>query len=201
MWGLPEKTTVHKLLPKSQIYAHFHAEFTAERRRAFDESVSRLYIEHELSPRSLGIAASEGVAAVFILRVELKKEALDEKSLALLARLLGQKTLFVLEYKGRTRLAIYETRLLLGPWQDDLALKLTAADTAALWQELVLAVTGYELEKGRDLGGQIEVEGEKEKLKKKISTLKKKLARECQPRRKAELHKELLRLKNELASL
>ena len=203
MLGLPEKTKLHRLLPKARIYGQFPAEFTAARKQEFDAHISRIYIEHEISPRSLNIAAGETVAAIFVLGVQMKQEEVPEKMLSLLSRLTGQKTLFVLSYREQIRLAIYETRLLLGEWQkaEELKLSLEGLDTDAVWQSFVLLVSGYELTAGRGLDEQIAAEAEKEKLQRQIETVEKKFWKEVQPRRKFALRQELTELKRYLKNL
>ena len=123
--------------------------------------------------------------------------------LSLLSRLTGQKTLFVLSYREQIRLAIYETRLLLGEWQkaEELKLSLEGLDTDAVWQSFVLLVSGYELTAGRGLDEQIAAEAEKEKLQRQIETVEKKFWKEVQPRRKFALRQELTELKRYLKNL
>ena len=133
----------------------------------------------------------------------MKQEEVPEKMLSLLSRLTGQKTLFVLSYREQIRLAIYETRLLLGEWQkaEELKLSLEGLDTDAVWQSFVLLVSGYELTAGRGLDEQIAAEAEKEKLQRQIETVEKKFWKEVQPRRKFALRQELTELKRYLKNL
>ena len=84
MLGLPENSTVGKLLPKTAIYAKF-AMNTAERER-FDADISRIVIAHVIDSRHL--AEGKDVKSIYILSVQLKRKDYDPKNIITLAKLI-----------------------------------------------------------------------------------------------------------------
>lgn len=77
-----------------------------------------MMLTNEISPVSLNIAAGEEVQSFFMMQVTLKSERFDAQNIALLTGLFGQRLVLVLEHEGRQRLALWQTRLLLGDWAD-----------------------------------------------------------------------------------
>ena len=67
MLGLPKATELNKQLPKKAIYAKFQMNTAAKDR--FDADISRINIVGEISPNTVGIAAGENVATIFVLLV------------------------------------------------------------------------------------------------------------------------------------
>ena len=199
MFDLPKRTELHKLIPKKKIYEHFAAEMNPARRKNFDADIARITIIHELSPQSINLAAGKGIAAIFIVQLQLRQKNFDAKNIEIIARLFGQKLLFVLTYEEKSCLAIHQTRLLLGAWQrtENLSLELQGLDFDAVWQSIVLQVGAIDLQHGNTLDEQILLNEAKEKLKKQIDQLEQKAWKEIQPRKKFSLVQELHRLKRQ----
>ena len=199
MFDLPKRTELHKLIPKKKIYEHFAAEMNPARRKNFDADIARITIIHELSPQSINLAAGKGIAAIFIVQLQLRQKNFDAKNIEIIARLFGQKLLFVLTYEEKSCLAIHQTRLLLGAWQrtEHLSLELQGLDFDAVWQSIVLQVGAIDLQHGNTLDEQILLNEAKEKLKKQIDQLEQKAWKEIQPRKKFALVQELHKLKRQ----
>jgi hypothetical protein len=90
-------------LPKKAIFDKFKPN-TAGRER-FDADIRRLVIVNEVSPATAAIAASETVEAFYVVLVILRGAECGGKNLTLLATLVDQNMLFVLEHEGKARLA------------------------------------------------------------------------------------------------
>ena len=128
MLGLPKSTELIKLLSKKAIYAKFQMNTAAKDR--FDADISRINIVGEISPNTVGIAAGDGVSAIFVLLVSLKQKEFQANTVAQISKLIDQNMLLVLEFEGKRKLAIYHTKLIQSEWTpaDDCSITLKGLD-------------------------------------------------------------------------
>lgn len=198
MLGLPKATEVKRQLPKSAIYRKF-AMNTADREE-FDADISRIDIVNEVSPTNTTFAAGETVTSFFVLLVKLKRAEYDEKNIVLLSKLIEQNMLFVLRFEDQVRLAVFHSKLLQGDWasMDSLAVTLTGLDFDAVWENLLIQVGNVTMEPGRTLDEQLAVDERRAKLQKQIEQLERKARAEKQPKKKFELHQQILDLRKEI---
>lgn len=201
MFDLPKTSEIRKPLHKKLIYEKYAAELTGNKKDRFDADISRMIITNEISEVSVNIKATEEVSSIFVLQVELKTKEYDDKNIVMISKLFGQKLLIILHYENKYQLAIYETRLLKSDWknEEEILLKLTGLDLGSVWDNFVTQVSGINVQDGNTLVEQINVEAEKEKLRKKIADLEIKARKEVQSKKKFEmvqrvnLYKERLR--------
>ena len=148
-----------------------------------------MIITNEISEVSVNIKATEEVSSIFVLQVELKTKEYDDKNIVMISKLFGQKLLIILHYENKYQLAIYETRLLKSDWknEEEILLKLTGLDLGSVWDNFVTQVSGINVQDGNTLVEQINVEAEKEKLRKKIADLEIKARKEVQSKKKFEM--------------
>ena len=128
--GLPSSTEIRKPVHKKLLYAKFSAELSGERRKQFDEDIGRIIVTNEISPVSVNIKEGKEVKAIFVLQVELKNKAYNERNIVLISKLFGQHLLIALKYADEVQLAIYQTRLLHSEWMavDEAGVKITGLD-------------------------------------------------------------------------
>ena len=197
MLGLPRATEVKRQLPKSAIYKKFAMNTAAKEK--FDADVSRIDIVNEISPENTTLAAGKGISSFFVLLVTLKRAEYDEKNIVLLSKLIEQNMLFVLRFEAQARLAVFHSRLLQGDWApvNSLAVALTGLDLDAVWENLLIQVGRVTMEPGRTLDEQLAVDERRAKLQKQIEQLERKARAEKQPKKKFELHQQILKLKQE----
>ena len=184
MFDLPKKP-LHKKL----IYEKYAAELSGNKKDKFDADISRMIITNEISEASVNIKATEEISAIFVLQVELKRKEYDDKNIIMISKLFGQKLLIVLHYDNKYQLAIYETRLLKSDWknEEEISLKLNGLDLGSVWDNFVTQVSGINVQAGNTLAEQINVEAEKEKLRKQIDDLELKARKEVQSKKKFEM--------------
>ena len=189
MLGLPASTEIHKLITRKRVYEHFGADMSAERRKRFEADIARMVLTNEVSPVSINLPAGEQVQSFFVLQVTLKEKELDAQNIALLARLFGQRLVMMLEYEGRQRLALWQSRLYLTEWADAGAwtLPLTGLNLDQAWEHIVAQIAGIDREPGRALDEQLAQAAQREKLQKEIARLEKQARAERQPKKKFEL--------------
>ncbi len=191
--GLPSSTEIRKLVHKKMLYAKFPTELSGEKRKQFDDDIGRIIITNEISPVSVNIKEGEQVKSIFVLQVELKNKAYNERNIVLIAKLFGQHLLIVLKYADEVQFAIYQTRLLHSEWMevDNACVKLSGLDLDAVWENLVTKVSGIVVTDEHSLDEQIVIEQEKVKLLKQIEELDRKARKETQAKKKFEMFQRL----------
>ena len=189
MFDLPKTSEIRKPLHKKLIYEKYAAELAGNKKDKFDADISRMIITNEISEASVNIKATEEVSSIFVLQVELKRKEYDDKNIIMISKFFGQKLLIVLHYENKYQLAIYETCLLKSDWKDEeeISLKLNGLDLGSVWDNFVTQVSGINVQDGNTLVEQINVETEKEKLRKQISDLEIKARKEVQAKKKFEM--------------
>ncbi len=189
MFDLPKASEIRKPLHKKLIYERYATELSGNKRDRFDADISRMIITNEISEASVNIKATEDIAAIFVIQIELKSREYDDKNIIMISKLFGQKLLIVLHYENAYQLAIYETRLLKSDWknEEEISLKLNGLDLGGVWNNFVIQVSGIDVQAGNTLTEQINVEAEKEKLRKQIADLELKARKEVQSKKKFEM--------------
>lgn len=195
MLGLPKATEMSKQLPKKAIYEKFNMNTVAKEK--IDADISRITIVGEIAPNKVNIPAGDKVKSFFVLLVSLKRKEFEEKTIAMLSRLILQNILFVLEYKGESKLAIYHTKILQTDWKptEEQRIELQGLNLDKAWENVVVAVGGIDIEQGNTLDEQIEVNEKRQKLEKEIAKLEKQARAEKQPKKKFELVEKINSLK------
>lgn len=201
MFGLPRSTELNRQLPKKNIFAKFNMS-TADRAK-FDADIRKLAIVGEISPTTTNIASGETVVAIYVILVSLRTSDFDHKNLTLLSKLINQKMLFVLEHEGRARLAVVYTKLLQSVWKplSVMTIELKGLDLDAVWDNILIQVSGVQIELGKTLEEQLLIVENREKLRRQVDRLERLARSEKQPRRKFELVQEFIKLKKELQKL
>lgn len=203
MFDLPKALDIRKPLHKKLIYEKFASELSGNKRDRFDADISRIVITNEISEESVRIKATEKIPAIFVVQVELKRKEYDDKNIIMISKLFGQKLLIVLHYDNKYQLAIYETRLLKSDWknEEEISLKLNGFDLGSVWDNFVTQVSGINVQAGNTLAEQINVEAEKEKLRKQIADLELKARKEVQSKKKFEMVQRLQQFRRKLKEI
>lgn len=199
MLNLPKSTEVNRQLPKKAIYEKFS--LSQQARHAFDADISKIVIVNELSPSTTTIEKGTSISMFYVLHIFLKQQTIAIKNLELLSKLIDQKMLFVLEYEGKIKLAIYHLKLLHTDWQpiSGLSLHLQGLNFDVVWDNIIVQVGGIQIENGNSLNEQILLGEYKVKLQKQMDSLEKQARSEKQPRKKFELVQQLQKLEKELS--
>lgn len=194
MLGFPKSTEISKQLPKKTIYAKFHMNTAAKEK--IDADVSRITIVNEITPDKVNIPAGEEVKNFFVLFVSLKKKDFSEKTVAMLSKLIPQNILFVLEFEGESKLAIYHTKLMQTDWKptESCTIDLRGLNLDKVWENIVVDIGGVSIADGNTLDEQIAVDEHRQKIEKEIAKLEKQARAETQPKKKFELVKRMKKL-------
>lgn len=132
-----------------------------------------------------------------MVEVELKRPDYDKKSIALVAKLIPQRIIFVLRYGQKVQLAVYHTKLFVSAWQpsSSVTIPLVGLNLDAVWQNMVAAIGDMEVADGNTLDEQIHADDERAKLLKQIEVLERQMRTTTQKHRQRELYTEIKRLK------
>ena len=200
MLGLPHATEIKKIITKKKVYEHFGMEMSMDRRKSFDGDIARITLMNEISTVSVNLAQGDDVKAFFVVLVQLRQKEFDQQNIAFISKMFGQKLLIVLEYEGQQRLAVWQTKLLMGEWAspDSLRIELTGLDLDTVWAHAVAGIAGIELQQSGTLDEQIALQAKQEKLQKEIAKLEKAAWAEKQPKKKFELVQRIKQLHREL---
>lgn len=203
MFDLPKASEIRKPLHKKLIYERYATELSGNKRDRFDADISRMIITNEISEASVNIKVTEDISAIFVIQIELKSREYDDKNIIMISKLFGQKLLIVLHYENKYQLAIYETRLLKSNWknEEEISLKLNGLDLGSVWNNFVIQVSGIDVQAGNTLTEQINVEAEKEKLRKQIADLELKARKEVQSKKKFEMVQRIQQYKERLKGI
>ena len=197
MLGLPLSTGINKPLPKTAVFAKFA--LTAKQREHFDADISRMTLVNMVSPHTVpALAEGSEVKSFYVLSVQLKRKDYDARNITILARLIPQHLIFVLQCDDEYQLAVFQERLFVSAWSsfcETKHLPLQGFDLDKVWTNLVTHVGDFSLQGENTLKAQIQQDETQAKLQKQIDALEKKCRAERQPRRKQELFEELKRLK------
>lgn len=201
MLGLPKSTEMSKQLPKKAVYAKFQMNTAAKEK--IDADISRITIVNEITPNKINVPAGEEVSSFFVLYVVLKRKDFDDKSIITLSKLIPQNILFVLEYEGESKLAIYHSKLMQTEWKPtkQYNLELVGLSLDKVWENIVINVGGLLIQQGNTLDEQIVQDEQKLKLEKEIAKLEKQARAEKQPKKKFEIVQQAKTLKKHLSEL
>lgn len=196
MLGLPQSTEVKRPLPKAQLYKRF--DWKPSQRESFDGEVSRLDFVNWIAPRTLpAIAEGVEVKEIFVIEVTLKTRNFDPKNIALLAKSIPQRVIYLLHFEDEAMLAVYHTKLFTSSWQplDNVTVPLEGLSLDAVWQNIVAFVGELEVADGNSLTEQIRIDEERAWFIRQIESLERQMRSTVQPRRKREIFVEIQKLK------
>lgn len=203
MFGLPQSTELRKVVHKKLIFAKFPGELNGDRKKRFDNDISRIGIVNEISPSSINIREGEVVKSIFVVQVELKTKNYDERNVILISKLFGQKLLIILKYEEDYQLAVYQTKLLYSDWKSnsEIEVHLNGLDLDSIWFNMVVQVSGIIPKKGNSIDEQIIVELEKVKLIKLIDDIEKQARKETQSKKKFNMFQRMKEYQKKLEEL
>ena len=198
MLGLPKSTEITKQLPKKAIYTKFNMNTAAKDK--FDSEISKIVIVNEISPTTTTLEKGNDVSSLFVLLVSLKKKEFTENIIAQLSKLIPQNILFILEFEGKYKLAVFRTKLIQSEWtsSDKCTIQLNGLNINTVWENIIVQIGGIQIESGNTLDEQIAVDEQRQKLQKEIDRLEKQARAEKQPKKKFELVQEIKLIQNKL---
>lgn len=205
----PKSTLVGKPVPKTAFYRNL--EVNSKMKQRFVDSVESITWTAKLAPSTLSVADGKTVHEIAVFRIKLKGETVPTDVLVFIDRQMPRHTLFLLQhdddfcllvnYKewhdaANTRFDIVKTFQTGWTSADKLSLSLDGQDMDAVYSAIVKQVAGADITSGaKDIHTAVAQTKEQEALRQKIAAIEAKIAKERQPKKKFELHQQLVKLK------
>jgi len=211
----PASTEFGLRMPKQKFYEKL--ELSTALKRAFVNQIKLIRWTHKLAAATMNTAPGRNVQEIEVIRIWLNEPELDEGVLRIIDRNIPYHLLFLLEYDGKVQAWIGWKELANGKlaakpgqswhteWmpEENLPLRIDGLDLDAIYENFIRQIAGEALSAPQavPLKQSIELSAQKEKLRKKIDTLEKKMLKERQPRRQSEMYDELRKLRKEWEAL
>lgn len=205
----PKSTLVGKTVPKAAFYKNL--EVNARMKQRFVDEVASVTWVAKIAPSTLNVADGKTVHEITVFRMVLKTDDVPSDVLTLIDKQMPRHTLFLLQhdddfcllanYKewhdaANTRFDIVKTFQTGWTSADKLSLSLDGQDMDAVYSVIVKQVAGADITSGaKDIHTAVAQTKEQEALRQKIAALEAKIAKERQPKKKFELHQQLVKLK------
>ena len=200
MFGLPNSTEIRKQISKKLLYQKFSDELKGDKKRRFEDDISKIVIIGEISKQSIHIRPTDEVSSIFVVQIDLKSKEYNDRNVILISKLFKQNLLLILHFEDEYQLAIYETRLLKSEWksEEEINISIQGLDFSSVWENLVSQVSGINAKDDNTLQEQINIEAEKDKLLKQVDRLEKKARKEPQSKKKFELFEQVKEYRKKL---
>lgn len=203
MYGLPPSTERHSRINVSVLNRQLGLK--TKQRADIVRDIARVEIVAVVSTYTIpALRMGLDVKEIYVVEIGLKRKDYGKDSILLIAENIPQRMLFVLCHDGEACFAIcHGGRLFVSAWQGagDIALKIDGNDMDMVWQNFVTQVGNITIEEGNTLDRQIEIDTRRANLRSQIDRLRRKSMKEQQPRRKVDIHNQMLTLKEELDKL
>lgn len=201
MLGLPSQTEIKKIIPKNTVFTKFALNTAA--RNIFDEDIKQMTLVNAVSDGNISVEAGKKIKGFYVMLVTMKKSDFNEKNIVLLSKLIEQNIVFVLEFEGKYKIAVYYSKLMQTAWMtpDAAVIRLEGLNLDSVWNNIIIQIGNIELEEGNTLDTQLDINEERAKIEKQIAMLEKKLRTEKQPKKKFEIAQQIKKLKDELEEI
>lgn len=210
MLSFPTASELRKRIPKKVLYEKLP--LTPALKRCIVEQIKAVTWSHKLTADTLHVSLGQAVDELQVFEISLTSRELNGELLRLMESMIPYHILFLLEHGDRyqAHISFYwkpsDGKVKIRScfhshgWQalENLPCRLTGLSLDSVYENLVRQLAGDVLRNDLPLAQAV---GEMDRLRKlstKIATLQRKIAREKQPHRKRELHKQLSTLKSQL---
>lgn len=213
MLGFPQTTEFNKRIPKQKFYENL--DVTPALKRVFVEQIRLIHWRNKLAATTMNIAQGNVVEEIEVIEIKLTQPQLNEAVLKQIDKEIPYHILFILSYEGKMQAwtgykeasesgnkAFKVNKYYHTDWmpQDELTLKIEGLNMDSVWENFIIQVGGVEVEQGKSLAEQIEVDDRKAQLIKDIEKLEKQARSEKQPNKKFQLAQKINKLKKEMQS-
>ncbi len=216
MLNLPESTEFNRRIPKQKFYENLT--ISPSLRRFFIDRIRAVYWRNKIAASTMNLAAGENVTEIEIFEIQLTAPAMDETVLRQMDRAIPYHIVFLLECEGKYQAwTAYKEAALSGnnafrvgkyyhtDWLDEseLPLKPEGLNVDKIYENFVRQIAGEALQtdNAESLKASVERDNRRQKLKKQIELLQKKVRGEKQFNKQVQLNSELKELRRELEEL
>ena len=205
----PSKTIVNVKVPKKSFYENLMV--STANKRIFIDQINAIWWRYKLTADALSVADSDTINEIEVFEIELLKKDFDSGILRLIDRGIPYHTVFIMTYEGEIQLWIaYKEKtgsdsLSVGSYyhtdflpSDSVELSADGLSLDEVYVNLFYAISGLPKDHAKPLKEAIAGFEQRQKLEKEIARLEKQLKKESQPKKKFELHQQILNLKERL---
>ena len=207
---IPSTTLVGKPIPKTAFYRNL--EVNAKVKQRFVDDVASITWTAKIAPSTLNVTDGKTVHEIAVFRMELKRKEVPTDVLNAIDRQMPRHTVFLLQHEEdfcllvnykewhdatNAKFDIVKTFRTEWTQASNLSLELDGRDMDAIYSSIVRQVAGAVItSETTDIRSAVAQTKEQEALLQKIAALETKVAKERQPKKKFELHQQLVNLKN-----
>ena len=198
MINLPNSCEVNKFIPKKTFYEKVNISSSAK--QDFIDKLEKIYWKYKLSEDTINITKTEDVEEIEIFELVLKEKC-DVKSLIkVITKEIPYIILFIIKYNDEFQYAIrVDDNILITSWNEEKDFKFIGFNLKEVYNDIVRKIINDH--STDNIKYVLEINKQREELEKKINTLKSKINREIQFKKKVELNHELRMLEKELEEL
>lgn len=198
MISLPKNCEVNKFIPKKTFYEKVNISSSAK--QDFIDKLEKIYWKYKLSEDTINITKTEDVEEIEIFELVLKEKC-DVKSLIkVITKEIPYIILFIIKYNDEFQYAIkVDDNILITSWNEEKDFKFIGFNLKEVYNDIVRKIINDN--STDNIKYVLEINKQREELEKKINTLKSKINREIQFKKKVELNHELRMLEKELEEL
>lgn len=215
MYNLPQSTIVNRVIPKKTFVNQLGA--NARIKDHFTNDVVRVEWLAKLAPSTINVADGKEVHEITIFLVPIKDENCPDDIFSFIDSMIPRHTLFILRWGDRTCLHLnYKewiesstnkdkifriAKTYRSQWikNTEISLSIEGLTMDAIYEALVRQTAGKSIiTQSESLRKDVEKSAEREAFIKEIEILKRKINNEKQPKKKFELHQQLIKLEKEL---
>lgn len=215
MYNLPQSTIVNRVIPKKTFVNQLGA--NTRMKDHFTNDVARVEWLAKLAPSTINVADGKEVHEITIFLVPIKDENCPDDIFSFIDGMILRHTLFILRWGDMTCLHLnYKewmesstntdktfriAKTYRSQWIKDteISLSIEGLTMDAIYETLVRQVAGERIIiQSESLREDVEKSTQREMLLKEIEIVKRKINNEKQPKKKFELHQQLIKLKKDL---
>lgn len=205
----PKSTLVGKPVPKTAFYRNL--EVNAKVKQRFVDDVASITWTAKIAPSTLNVADGKTVHEIAVFRMELKNKEVPTEVLTFIDRQMPRHTLFLLQHEDdfclyvnykewhdatNSQFDIVKTFQTEWAMAASLSLQLEGQDMDSVYSSIVKQVAGAVItSEAKDIHYAVAQAKEQEAMQQRIAALEAKVAKERQPKKKFELHQQLVNLK------
>ena len=214
MYNLPQSTIVNRVIPKKTFVNQLGA--NTRMKDHFTNDVVRVEWLAKLAPSTINVADGKEVHEITIFLVPIKDENCPDDIFSFIDGMIPRHTLFILRWGDMTCLHLnYKewmesstntdktfriAKTYRSQWRKDteISLSIEGLTMDAIYEALVRQVAGERIIiQSESLREDVEKSTQREMLLKEIEIVKRKINNEKQPKKKFELHQQLIKLRKE----
>ena len=205
MVNLPKSCLVDKFIPKGKFYEK--SNINSRLKNEFIDKIKRITWKYKLSEESIGVVKDKDIIEVEIFEIELKNMEIPKNVLEIIDKSIPYMILYKFMYRDNFCYGIAlkkgkkVDKYYFSNWNEEINFEFNGKDLKVVYQNIVKKFIKREIDFSLDFEKIIEIDNKMARIEKEILILENKMKKEKQFKRKAELHKQIKELNNEIEKI